>query len=201
MVCYRSEMVALDPELLAPEKPRPLRRAEFDRLIAAGAFDEDERIELLHGCLVETTPPDPPHADVTSRLGIRLIQLLAGRAHVRLQNPFAASDDSEPGPDIAVVPEADYGAEHPNRAFLVVEVADSSLSKDRSIKAPLYARSGIGEYWIVNLADSVIEVHRDAQPDGTWRHRSVLRRGETLSLISFPDVSLRIEDVLPTRRA
>jgi Uma2 family endonuclease len=139
-------------ELIDPEKPRRIARAEFDRMVALGFF-ESERVELLHGVIITMTPPnDPPHASPVQLLGELLILGLARRATVRIQLPLIATDDSEPEPDIAVVPRGDYNEAHPERAHLVVEVADSSLRKDRLVKGPLYAASGFEEYWVVNVA-------------------------------------------------
>ncbi len=102
----------LDPMLdftqLPPGRIRPLRRAEYDKLIELGVFEEDEKIELLHGFLVAMSPQGTPHAAVGARLAEVLTRILGDRAHVRCQFPFAASEDSEPEPDIAVVPRADY---------------------------------------------------------------------------------------------
>jgi Uma2 family endonuclease len=151
--------MAIDAEALAPERIRPLRRREYDRLVGLGVFD-DERLELLHGTLIEMSRQTPSHADVTSRLGGLLATAVADAARIRQHSPLAVSDDSEPEPDIAVVPPGDYSREHPRTALLVVEVADSSLRKDRKIKASLYAACAVPEYWLVNLVDQVIEVHR-----------------------------------------
>lgn len=190
--CYRD--VVLDLELLAPEKPRPLSRREYDALVDLGAF-ADERAELLHGVVVTMTPSKPPHAFAIQELSERLIAALAPRAKIRVQLPLALTDDSEPEPDIAVVPPGDYGGAHPTRAFLAIEVADSSLRKDRHIKAPLYASAGVPEYWLVNLVDGVVEVHRDP---AEGKYRSVTRHARTVTLRieSFPDVALRIADFL-----
>ncbi|MBX3191389.1 MAG: Uma2 family endonuclease [Labilithrix sp.] len=94
----------LDPMQLAPETVRPIARAEYDRMVSLGLFEDDERIELLYGVLVRMPPQDPAHSVVVQILTNRLVLALASRATVRAQLPFAASDDSEPEPDIAVVP-------------------------------------------------------------------------------------------------
>ena len=107
----------------APENFRPLRRAEFDKLVAAGAFD-DERIELLDGVLVPMSPIGPPHSSAVDALTEILVVALQGRARVRVQNPFAASDISEPQPDLLVVARGDYRADHPRTAHLAIEVAE-----------------------------------------------------------------------------
>jgi Uma2 family endonuclease len=143
-------------ELIDPEVPRRIARSEFERMVALGFF-ANERVELLHGVIITMTPPnDPPHASPVQLLGEILILGLARRATVRIQLPLVATDDSEPEPDIAVVPRADYHEAHPDRAHLVVEVADSSLRKDRLIKGPLYAASGFEEYWVVNVAAKLV---------------------------------------------
>jgi Uma2 family endonuclease len=176
---------------------RPLRRREYDRLVELGLF-EDERLELLRGTLVAMSPQGPPHADVVERLATRLVTGLAGRARVRSHSPLAVSDDSEPEPDIAVVPDGDYSTEHPSHALLVVEVADSSLRKDRQMKADLYAEAAVPDYWIVNLNQSAIEVHRDPS-DGHYAAVTTYRRGQTLRLAAFPDIELEVDDILGPR--
>ena len=190
--CYRDHVLDLD--LLAPEKPRPLSRHEFDALVALGAF-ADERAELLRGVVVAMTPSRPPHASVIQELTGLLVGALGNRAGVRVQLPLALTEDSEPEPDLAIVEPGDYSHAHPGSALVVIEVADSSLSKDRHIKAPLYATAGVPEYWLVNLVDGVVEVHTDPAGDGYARvtHH---RRGETLRPRSFPDVELPIADFL-----
>jgi Uma2 family endonuclease len=173
---------------------RPLRRVEYDRLVELGMF-EDEKIELLRGVLVPMSPIGPPHSSTIDRLNRLLVLSLEGRAIVRVQNPFAALDDSEPEPDFSVVALGDYDRAHPERAELVIEVAESSLSRDRGVKLHIYAENGVPEYWIVNLVDRRIEVHTDPSPQGyrTVRHAEC---GETLSPVRFPGVQFAVSDVL-----
>jgi len=186
--------VVLDLDLIAPEKPRRLRRAEYDALVAAGVF-QDERVELLEGVVVSMSPNDPPHASPVELLTAILVPALAGRARVRIQLPIVAADESEPEPDVAVVPAADYSREHPASAFLVVEVADSSLRKDRLVKGPLYARSGFQEYWVVNVRAKAIEVHRGPSADG-WASITRHGKGEALHPVAFPDVAVAVDAVV-----
>jgi Uma2 family endonuclease len=100
---------------------------------------------------------------------------------VRLQAPVSLDDESEPEPDLVVVPghPGDYRASHPAHPALVVEVAESSLEFDRTRKGSLYARAAVPDYWIVNLVDGVVEIYRDPEPDASatfgWRYRSVTR--------------------------
>jgi Uma2 family endonuclease len=129
-------------------------------MIEAGLF-RDERIELIGGVIVEMSPQNVPHAAAIQILTRLLVPPLVGRADVRVQLPFAVGDDSLPEPDLAIVKPELRASAHPDKAFLLIEVADTSLQFDRHDKADLYARAGIAEYWIVNLSDGVIERHSE----------------------------------------
>jgi len=174
---------------------RPLKRVEYERLAADGCF-ADERVELLFGVVVPMTPIDPSHSESTEVIRELLRRKLANRARVRSQNPFAASEISEPEPDVFVVPDREYWREHPARAFLIVEVARSSLPRDRGPKLALYALADVDEYWLVNHVDGVVEVYRDPHA-GEWRSRSTHQRGDTIAMAAFPDVEVAVSEVLP----
>lgn len=189
--CYAGEV--LEPSLILPEKPRPLKRSEYDRLVASGAF-EGERVELLYGTLVAMRPQDPGHTGPVGQLTMLLVPALVGRALVRIQAPLVACDESEPEPDLAIVPLGDYRAAHPERAYLVIEVAVSSVKKDRAVKAPLYACSSVGEYWLVDVVGRSVEVYR--QPaDGAYRVMTRHGSGETIRVEAFADVAVRVDDI------
>jgi Uma2 family endonuclease len=163
-------------------------------MVQMGMF-EGERVELLFGTIVLMSPHGPEHDGSLDDLGDRLTHALGTRAKVRIQSAFAASDGSEPEPDIAVVARQSYRAAHPDRAWLIVEVADSSLAKDRELKAKLYAASQVDEYWIVNLVDRAIEVYRDPR-DGVYASVSAHARGDVLRLLAFDDVEVNVSDVI-----
>lgn len=180
-------------------------RLEYDRLIEKGVFGTEDRIELLGGALVVREPQGSPHA-----MGIRMAEealrrVFAAGWDVRGQLPVALDDDSEPEPDISVVPGSfrDYRHGHPPRAVLIVEVAESSLSLDRALKGSLYARARVPEYWIVNLVDRALEVHRDPAADAAarygWRYTTVatLRVGETVTPLSAPDSPISVGELIP----
>jgi len=114
---------------------------------------------------------------------------------IRPQCSFAALADSEPVPDLTLVSPAHYNKEHPSRALLVVEIARTSLRRDRKLKTRLYAQSEVDEYWIVNLVDDCLEVLRNPK-DGAWTEHTVLPRGERVSPVAFPDVSFAVSDLL-----
>ena len=182
-----------------------MSRARYDRLVDKGFFDSDDRLELLDGLLVARERQTPLHAAATGIARDALERAFGSRYHARSQTPIALDDASEPEPDVAVVPgrPLDYLDAHPSTAALVIEVADESLSKDRLLKAPLYARAGIADYWIVNLIDEVLEVYRDAVRAPSrrygWKYESVrlLKRGARLSPLAAPRSRIRVADLLP----
>ncbi len=186
-------------EMIAHEGFRPLKRIEYERLGAEGFFDE-ERVELLFGVVVAMAPIDPPHAESTDDVRRVLERVLGDRARVMTQRPFAASEISEPQPDVFVVPTGVYRKEHPTRAHLIVEVAQSSLSRDRGPKATLYGMSEVDEYWIVNLPKNVVEVYRGPHA-GTWREKLTFRPGGVIAMAAFPDVEIAVSDLLPPLEA
>lgn len=127
-----------------------------------GIFRPDERVELVDGEIVAMTPQRSRHAAVVQLVAKALEAAFGPDHHARIQFPLVLDDMSEPEPDVAVVVGSpdDYVDEHPKAAVLVVEVADTTLAFDRGTKAQVYARAGIQDYWIVNLVDGVVEVHR-----------------------------------------
>jgi Uma2 family endonuclease len=179
---------------LAPERVRPLKRVEFERLVDAGVFD-DERVELLGGAIVEMSPQHPRHAATVARLNKILTRIAGDQLELRPQLPLAASDDSLPEPDFALVPLGDHDHAHPSHALLVVEVADSSLRKDRLLKAELYAHAGVPEYWIVNLADRAVEVHTNPR-DGIYSKVRSVEPDAAIRLVALPDVEVLVADFL-----
>jgi Uma2 family endonuclease len=188
-MCAAAAFPAITPELF-----RPLKRAEYDRLVELGVF-QDERVELLRGVLVKMSPQYAPHALTIENLTELLVVALKGRFRTRIQLPLALSDDSEPEPDAAVVPLRIHATDHPTSALLVIEVADSSLEKDRG-KAALYASAGIGEYWIVNLNARTVEVY--SSPEGErYTEVRTARERDTLRPTALPGVELAVSEILP----
>jgi Uma2 family endonuclease len=186
-------MQALD--VLSHARPRLLSRAEYDRLVAAGMY-RDERVELIRGMVVEMPPIGMPHADPIDFLTRHFILSLRDRATVRVQLPIWASDDSEPEPDLALVPPRRYNDVHPSHAFLIVEVADSSLAYDRETKGPLYASCGVEEYWIVDVNARRVEVYDEPSTEKYGRVRR-FERGQELAPAAFPDIVVRVAELFP----
>jgi Uma2 family endonuclease len=179
---------------IEPELVRSFKRTEYDQMVELGLF-QDERIELIRGVLVKMSPQRAPHASTVQKLNQLLMSRLQGRFTVRIQSPIALSDDTEPEPDVAVVPLGDYEAEHPTTALLIIEVSDTTLRKDRT-KAADYASAGIGEYWIVNLGARSVEVY--SSPDGDrYAEVRTLRTGEALRPAALVDVAIAVAEILP----
>ena len=174
---------------------------EYLRLAANGAFDPDDRVELLEGVIVGMAPQNPGHASATTLAHEALREAVGKRALIRVQLPVVLGRHSVPEPDVAVVPgtAADYFGAHPTTALLVIEVAERSLAQDRLTKARMYAAAGIPEYWIINVRDSCVEVFRQPdRPAHAYQERLTSRRGDQLELVALPGAVVRSGDLLPT---
>jgi Uma2 family endonuclease len=182
------------------ERLRRIRVGEYHRMIEAGILGEDERVQLIDGMLVAMTPQGRAHAFVIQELTRILVRQLGDDFRVLSQLPLTLADDSEPEPDLAVVRarEAASSTRHPGSALLVIEVAAESLRFDRRTKAALYARHGIPEYWIVNLTDATVEVHRDPDPpSGRYRQTLVVQRGDALEAQSVEGLRVEVGVLFP----
>lgn len=188
------------PSADACERLRPISVDEYHRMIDAGILDEDEKVQLIDGMLVAMTPQGRPHAFVIQELNRLLVRALGDDFKVLTQLPLTLGKNSEPEPDLTIVRAQDAASttHHPATALLVIEVSGDSLRFDRRTKAALYARTGIPEYWIVNLEDATIEVRSD--PDaatGAYRETRVARRGETLTAAAVPGVQVDVACLFP----
>lgn len=184
----------LDQSLIAPDTLRIIRRDDYERMVEAGLF-EDERIELLRGVLVAMSPQGTRHAHVITSLVTLFIERLGRRVVVRCQMPFAAGADSVPEPDIAVVPAMDYSTFMPQQAHLIVEVAETSLRKDRILKSDLYAEADVPEYWLVDLAHDAVEV-RTMPVAGKYTRTDIFAAADAIRPGAFPDVDIPLREIL-----
>jgi Uma2 family endonuclease len=185
----------------ASVRKRLLTIDEYRRMGEVGIFHEDDRVELIRGEIYELAPIGNPHATCLRRLNSAL-KTLEG-AILSPQNPVVLEmQRSEPLPDMTVLrfQEDYYASAHPGPGdvLLVIEVSDSSLAYDCNIKIPLYAESGIPEAWIVDLNGDAVLVFRQPSPDG-YKEEKAFRRGETISPLAFPDLSLAVDAILGTR--
>ena len=196
----------------AAKSPAPSRRRsglfrwtvdQVYRLSEMGFFD-DTHVELIDGVLYQMTV-NPPHAVAVGLISKILDRRFGEGRFTRAQQPLDSGRRSRPEPDLAVVvgTDRDYLQGHPKAALLLVEVSDSTLRKDRVLKAHLYARAGIADYWIVNLNDRQVEVHRGPGPDPArkGRHRyaevTVVGAGGQVTPLAAPGAAIAVADLLP----
>lgn len=199
----------LTPTPARPAPPRgfsPWRCSveDYERMYDTGILDPDQRTELLDGRIYVVPPPGLRHCAVLNRLNRLIVLGLGERAIVQIQGGIKLPPWSYPMPDLALLaPDEDfYENEHPraDQCLLFVEVAHSSLRTDRDIKAPLYARAGIAEYWIVDLLRRQVLVHRD--PTGSaYASMTVLGDADTISPAAFPELRLAVAEILGMPKA
>jgi|JFJP01.1.fsa_nt_gi Uma2 family endonuclease len=172
--------------------------ADYHQMIESGTLDEDDRVELLEGKIVCMSPQRPFHVASGQRSSRLLFKLLGDRAEIRIQLPVILGDDSEP--DVAVVrfDNNEYSFRQPESAdiYLLIEVADSIIAKDRSQKARIYAKNQVLEYWILDVQQRQVYVFH--QPDeGIYREQIVLNSSDRLAMQSFPDVAIALDAMFP----
>jgi Uma2 family endonuclease len=173
--------------------------AEFERMGEAGVFTKDARLELIEGEIIEMSPIGSRHAACVNFISRFLNQALGNAALVSTQNPIRLNDFSEPEPDITLLRLRNdfYRDAHPTPAdvLLIIEVADTTLAYDRQVKAPLYAKAGVAEVWIINLTEEQIEVYAEPS-DGTYQTISNFRRGEEVRAHTITNLVVGVADVL-----
>lgn len=181
-----------------PLTQRPFTVAEYDRMIAVGILTEDERIELIEGVFVEMSPIGHRHAACIKRIIALFGSRVGPSVMLDIQNPIHLSDYSEPQPDAVLLQPSVDAYEHANPTaadvLLLIEVADSSLEYDRTVKTALYARGLIGEVWVVDLASETIAVFTDPA-DGRYQSVRTAKKGESLTPTALPDLTLRVDQL------
>jgi len=186
-------------------RTRKWTRIEYERLAEAEILGPEDRIELLGGEMIVKEPQYSPHATAIRLVARALRRVFAGGWDVSIQLPVALDEESEPEPDVSVVPgdPRDYRDAHPERPVLIVEVSLSRVAFDREHKGSLYARAGIADYWMVNIPDRRLEVYREPVPDGAapfgWRYGRAVALGpdERVSPLAAPAAEIAVADLLP----
>ncbi len=172
---------------------------DYHRMAEAGILHEDDRVELIRGDIVQMAPIGPRHAACVARLSEHFIRRLPGRAVLWPQNPVVIAADSEAQPDVVLLHfRDDYYRTRlpgPDDVALLIEVADATLRYDRTLKAPLYAETGIAEYWIVDLEHETVEIYRGPGSRGYAERQRVGRHGGVTPR-AFPDVTLAVTEML-----
>jgi Uma2 family endonuclease len=156
-----------------------------------------QNAELIRGVIVEKMPKSPLHTALTDAL-CETFRTAVQDYWVRMEQPLTLAD-SEPEPDIAVVPgnRADYTGRHPDTAALVVEISISTEEMDRE-KGAVYAEAGVQEYWLVLAERRVVEVY--ARPvGGAWTSVRTYADGETITSSALPIVSVKLADFYPSQ--
>ncbi|MCW6050415.1 Uma2 family endonuclease [Microcoleus sp. A2-C5] len=189
--------------MLSTEAPFTLRKwtvKEYQKLGEMGFFHPEERVELISGNIIRMSAKGTAHTSATRRTATLLRALLENLAAVYTQDPIALDDNSEPEPDIAVVriDPLDYATHHPtpSEVYLIIEVADSSLAYDREIKAKIYARSGIADYWVLNVNDRQLHIFREPAEDG-YQSEVIIGEIASISPLQFPAFNIAIQEMLP----
>ncbi len=170
---------------------------EYHKLVEVGILTEDDRVELINGEIIAMSPINSTHAGIVNRLSRILIKKLDSLATIATQNPILLSNLSEPEPDITIAhfSEDDYFSEHPSpkNIYLIIEVSETTLEKDQSYKCPLYANANILEYWIINLIDRQIEIHRQPK-NGDYHFKQIISE-EGIIQASSIDFSINYSDI------
>lgn len=173
---------------------------EYHRMDDLGILSPDERTELIDGQIILMASKGTPHVTALHLLAHTLRDQLGSEALVRTQDPIQLTDFSEPEPDIAIVRGhiLDYADHHPTAQEVdwIIEVADSTLKYDTETKAELYARSGIADYWVLDLKNRRFHIFRNPQPTGYSSHL-MLAEPNQISPLAFPTLSLDLTASLP----
>lgn len=176
--------------------------AEYHRMSELGLLDSDGRTELIDGQILLMASKGIPHVIALRLLASELDNLLSQNrsTYIITQDPIQLDDLSEPEPDLVIVKGAmlDYLEHHPYPAdiHLVVEIADSTLKQDCQVKARLYARAEIVEYWVVDLKNRQVHIFRNPTATGYTNHL-ILNEPNQFSPLAFPDLVVNLTSILP----
>lgn len=171
---------------------------EYHLMAEAGILKPTDRVELINGEIIKMSPIGSKHAAIVDRISNFLMSQLKAQVIVRVQNPVITDEFGQPEPDIVLLkPKEDFYAEaHPgaNDIFTVIEIGQSSSEFDERIKGPIYARSAVPEYWLVNLDNETIEVKTNPQGN-QYRKSTVYTRGDVLHLKAF-DLDIPVSNLI-----
>ena len=190
--------------LLVEPRVHQWTRSEYYKMAEAGLF-AGKHVELIEGQVIEMSPTGSRHRTAVLLAGDALRRVFRQGYFVSTQCPLDLSEITEPEPDVAVIAGQvrDYAEAHPTTAVLIAEVADTSLTYDRTTKASLYAKAGIAEYWILNLVDRQLEVRRTPVADTTqpygfgYADITVRTATEVVTPLAMPQASIAVAEVLP----
>lgn len=178
---------------------RRLSVQEYHQMAESGILQPDERVELLEGQMIQMAAKGTAHRAAVTRIQRLFNNRLGDRVLICLQDPVQLDDCSEPEPDIAIViPDPlDYEEHHPTPAevYLLIEVSDRTLKFDCETKAPTYGRSGIAEYWVLDVNARKLHVYRVPGADG-YQSEAILSEELTIAPLAFPECVIAIREML-----
>jgi Uma2 family endonuclease len=180
-------------------KRRQFTIQQYRQMLTSGVLQEGDRVELIEGEILEMAAVGSRHTSQVKRLNRIFSTRIAPSILISVQDPIELGPRSEPQPDLALLRfQADfYQSAHPQAedVYLLVEVADTTLEYDRTIKAPMYAQAGIREYWIVNLVDGLIEVYTQPHHQN-YQQITRYRRGQTIAIQALPGLVFDVSEIL-----
>jgi Uma2 family endonuclease len=193
------EMAEASEMAVQAERPKRLFTVdEYHRMAEAGIFGPEERVELIDGEIIKMSPIGPRHAGCVINITRSLFTHLGDRAVMSPQNPVVIRPRSEPQPDMLVLRRRDvsYSRAHPTPqdVLLAIEVGDSTVRFDRIVKARLYARARIQEYWLIDVGQESVDVFRNPERDA-YASFTTFGLGTALTPLAFPDVSLPVDEL------
>jgi Uma2 family endonuclease len=172
---------------------------EYEQMIATGILTEEDRVELIDGEIIAMSPINVRHAACVKRLNELFSDRKAKRYIVGVQDPIRLDERSVPEPNVVLLRRRpDFyrgGHPEPEDVILIIEVADTSLAYDQGVKASLYARASIEEFWLVNLAENNVVVYREPGPNG-YASQQAKTEGMTISPATLPDIVLTVDDII-----
>lgn len=172
---------------------------EYHRMAEVGILGPNDRVELILGEILHMSPIGNPHNSVVNRITTLFVPAFLTKAIVQIQGPIQIGNLSEPEPDILICkPKENFYSDQkprPGDTFLIIEVADSTLNYDKNIKLPLYAESGILEYWIVDLNER--QILKYALPErNQYKKMEIATVEDSIYCNSFPEIVFSVKDML-----
>ncbi|MGD1712289.1 Uma2 family endonuclease [Dapis sp. BLCC M172] len=172
---------------------------EYYKMLEAGVFTENERVELIRGEIINMSPMGIRHSACVKPLAELFILRLAKTVTVGIQDPVRLNNTSEPQPDVSLLQRRPDFYEtqqpQPEDVFLLIEVSDTTIKYDREVKISLYAENNIVEVWLVNLTEECLEVYRQPIANG-YEIVQTFQRGETVTIQALPNVTFTVDEIL-----
>ena len=170
---------------------RRLTVDQYEQLARAGILNENERVELIEGLVIEMAPVGDEHEDIVDRLNRIFGDQHRGWYRIRVNGPIRILDSNEPQPDITLYQSQTRRHPVPQEIRLIIEVADSSLQYDLEVKKAIYERAQIHEYWVLDLQGKAVRIYRLSQ----GRFIEEVRKTGQIGCLAFPDVTVELSEL------